>query len=994
MKRTLFLLLLTVMSVVAIAQERKISGTLTDRDSKEAVLQATVHLLKPDSTFVTGTLTDEDGKFTVTAPEDGKYIVKLTSVGYVTQTKNINIEGGKDVALGGIQFVPDAIMLKEATVVGQAAKVVVKKDTFIYNAAAYRTPEGSVVEELVKKLPGAQVDDDGKITINGKEVKKILVDGKEFMTGDTKTAMKNLPTSIINNIRAYDQRSDLARITGIEDGEEETVLDFGIKAGMNKGMFANVDAGVGTKHRYSWRGMMAYMNDKWRLMGMTNANNTNDMGFPGGGGGGRWGGRNGLTATKMVGLNFNYDNGDKLKWDASLRWNHSDGDSWSKKSDKRFNGPIDSYSNSLSQNYSRSNSWNGNMRIEWMPDSLTTITFRPNVSLTSNDGRNTSLSRTFNSDPYIYVLDPLAIDVDDLVADSIRVNKNINSGVTYSDGNSVRARLQINRRLSDMGRNITLVGNVDYSDNESKNLSLSDVTLYQIKMASGNDSTYYTNRYNLTPTKRYSYSGQLTYSEPLWARTYLQFSYQFTYSYNKSDRSTYDFSGFSTNPFGDVGPSYRGWNNYFQKLSQPYTSYLDSDLSRFSEYKNYIHEMNVMFRMIRDKYRFNAGVMFQPQTSKFVQDYQGLHTDTTRNVFNVTPTLDLRYNPNDLTELRLNYRGTTSQPSMSDLLDITDDSNPLNITKGNPGLKPSFTNNLQFNFNTYLMSHQRSIMTFANYSNTRNSISNMITYNPTTGGQISRPENINGNWNAGLGFMFNTAIDSAGVWNMNTFTMLNYNNYVGYLYDNMQRASLKNKTRSSSVMERLQLSYRKNWFEIALDGSMNYMHTRNMLQSQSNQDTWQFGYGGSINIFAPWGTSFSTDLHNQSRRGYSDSSMNTNELIWNAQISQSFLRGKPLTVSIQFYDILQEQSNFSRTISALQRSDTQYNSINSYVMLHVIYRLNLFGGRQAREQMMMRGPGGRGGFGGGRGGFGGGRGGGFGGGRGGGFGGGRPGGRF
>jgi hypothetical protein len=330
---------------------------------------------------------------------------------------------------------------------------------------------------------------------------------------------------------------------------------------------------------------------------------------------------------------------------------------------------------------------------------------------------------------------------------------------------------------------------------------------------------------------------------------------------------------------------------------------------------------------------------------------------------------------------------------MSDLLDITDDSNPLNITKGNPGLKPSFTNSLQLFYNTYMQSHMRSIMVFGNYSNTRNSISNMVTYDTKTGGQTTRPENINGNWNASMGLMFNTSIDSVGVWNVNTFTMMNHSNNVGYMFDNQKKASVKNTTRNTMLMERLQGSYRKDWFELAIDGSVNYTHARNELQSQSDLDTWQFSYGGSINIFAPWGTSLSTDLHNQSRRGYNDSSMNTNELVWNAQISQGFLKGNALTVSLQFYDILHEMSTYSRSITAMQRSDTEYNSINSYAMLHVIYRINAFGGRQSRQ--MMRGMGGFGGpgmgmpGGGGRGG----RGGGFGGGRGGGFGGGFGGGR-
>ncbi|MBR2102307.1 MAG: outer membrane beta-barrel protein [Prevotella sp.] len=992
MNKVHLLFLLLLISTTSFAQNKRITGTVTDRDTKDAVMQVTVQLLKTDSTFVAGAVSDENGAFRLTAPADGKYIVKLTSVGYTPLTRDVTVSGGKDIALGNLVIGADAIMLKGTQVTAQASKVTLKKDTFIYNAAAYRTPEGSVVEELVKKLPGAQIDDDGKITINGKEVKKILLDGKEFMTGDTKTAMKNLPTSIINNIKAYDQQSDLTRITGIDDGNEETVLDFGIKPGMNRGTFANVDLGVGTKHRYAERIMGAVFGKKWTLVGMVNANNTNDMGFPGGGGGGRFGGRSGLTANKMGGLNFNFED-TKLKWDASIRWNHSDGDTWQRSSTEDFNGPVTSFSNSISQNFSRSNSWNGNMRIEWTPDSLTTITFRPTWRMTTSDGNNNSFSRKFNDDPYLVTADPLNIPVAQLASDSILVNQQQNGSISYSENNNYSAMLQLNRRLSDKGRNITLRGDFSYGDTESKNLSTSEAILFQIKNAAGNDSTFYTNRYNLTPSKNWRYAIQTTYSEPLWTKTYLQFSYQFTYSYNKSDRNTFDFSNFPNNIFADVRQHYRGWDDYLTVVPGNWTKFLDKDLSRFSEYKNYIHEMNVSFLLVRDKYRLNAGVMFQPQKSKFVQDYQGLHTDTVRNVFNVTPTLDLRYMPNDVTELRLNYRGTTSQPQMSDLLDITDDSNPLSITKGNPGLKPSFSNNLRLNYNTYFIDHQRSIMTFANYSNTRNSIASMVRYNELTGGTITRPENINGNWNAGLGLMFNTAIDSAGVWNVNTFTMVNYNNMVGYLYDYGLKASRKNKTRSTSIMERLQGSFRKDWFEIALDGSFNYMHTRNMLQSSSNLDTWQFSYGGSINIFAPWGSSISTDLHNQSRRGYSDKSMNTNELIWNAQISQSFLRGKPLTVSLQFYDILHEQSNYSRTISAMSRNDVEYNSINSYVMLHVIYRMNMFGTKASRQQMrgmMGRGFGGPGmPPGGGR--PGGGRPGGFGGGGfGGGFGGGRP----
>ena len=987
MKKIVLLVLMAAFcSTLSFAQSRKISGKVTDKDTHEAVIQATVQLLKTDSSFVKGTLSSMDGDFSLTAPADGKYILKINSIGYKNVYRNVTISGGKDVAMGGMTMSPDAVMLKGVVATGQAQKVVVKADTFIYNASAYRTPEGSVIEELVKKLPGAQVDDNGKITINGREVSKIKVDGKEFMTGDTETALKNLPVDIVNNIKAYQEKSDLARVTGIDDGEEETVLDFGIKPGMNKGMFTNDDVGIGTKDRYSARLMGALFGNKNRIMAFGNANNTGDQGFPGGGGGGRWGGARGLNSSKMAAMNYNYLS-DKLELDGSLRWNHRDGDQRSIQSQGAVHLTGQSFSNSISQSYSRSNNVNFRMRLEWKPDSMTNIMFRPNISWNNSDGVSSSVSATFNDDPYKYVLDPLN-SLKELKAADVLVNDADNGSISYSDGFSAGGMVQVNRKLAKPGRNVTIRGNFSYSDNDSKDLSASRTTLYQLQDMYGNDSTFYTTRYNLTPTKRWNYSVQATYSEPIFRGGFLQASYRFNYSYSKSDRSTFDFGG--ADNFGGLGFLYRGWDTYLSKLVNPLDSYLDDDLSRYSEYRNYIHEVNLILRVVNKKYNLNVGAMVQPQRTNFIQDYQGLHTDTVRNVVNITPTLDFRYKFSSVGELRAEYRGTTSQPSMSDLLDITDDSNPMNIKKGNPGLKPSFNNRFELRFNNYIQSHQQSMMTFINYSNTRNSISNKTSYDAEKGVKITQPENINGNWNANLGLMYSFSIDTVGVWNVNNFAMLNHSNNVNYFAKGDE--SVVNTTRSDMIMDRLQASYRKDWLEVALDGMVNYNHSKNLLQSVNNLDTWSFSYGGSLNIYAPWGMSLSTDMHNQSRRGYNDSSMNTDELVWNAQVSQSFLKGNALTLTLQFYDILQNRSNFSRTITADMRSDTQYNNINSYAMLHVIYRFNMFGGRNKKGQ---NGPGqfGPGQFGG-RGGFGGGRpgGGGFGGGRpgGGGFGGGRP----
>lgn len=959
-KKALWLVLLMLLSVVANAQKREVSGVMIDHDTHDVLPMVTVQLLKRDSSFVSGTVSGDDGKFMVQAPSSGVYLVKLSSVGYVTMVKRVQVKADGNVALGQVTLRSDAVMLKEAQVTAQALKVAVKEDTFVYNSSAYRTPEGSTIEELVKRLPGAQVGEDGKITINGKEVKKILIDGKEFMTGDTKTAMKNIPTSIINKIKAYDQRSDLSRVTGIDDGADETVLDFGTKAGMGKGLMANVDVGVGTEERYSSRLFGGYFDKQVRIFGMGNANNVNDMGFGGRGGFGRP--RNGLNATKMAGLNMNYEKKDTLKIDGSVRWNHSDGDVYSRSSVENFVSRSGAFSNSLGQNYSRSNSFEAQARVEWTPDTLTNIMFRPRLSTSSNDGRTGEMSASYSADPYLYVVNPLdAETLTRLATDSVLVNTRQNQGISYSDNKSVGAMLQLNRRLNNMGRNVTLRADMSYGNGEERSLSANNVHLYQVRSMTGADSTYQTNRYTLTPTKNWSYSLQATYSEPLWKATFLQLSYSMKYSYNKSDRSTYDFSNLGEDYFAGVTSGYRQWDGYLSRLERPYTDYRSQNLSRYSEYRNYTHDIELMFRMIRQKYQLNAGVMLQPQTSRYLQDYQGVSVDTTRNVFNVAPTFDFRYRFNKVSNLRINYRANSSQPGISQLLDIVDDSDPLRITRGNPGLKPAFTQNFNLFYNGYFEKTQRSVMTFARFSTTNNAISNKVTYDEKTGGRTTRPENVNGNWTANLGLMLNTPLDSAGRWNVNTFSMLNYTHDVGFVQPNNMADALKSTTKSLMAMERLSGSYRNDWLEVELDGSVNYSHSRNPLQTTANLDTWTYSYGANVSLTLPWGMTVSTDAHENSRRGYNDAALNTNEFVWNAQIAQSFLKGKPLSVMLQFYDILKNQSNISRSLTAMQRSDTEYNAINSYVMLHVNYRLNLFGGKMGGPGM---GQGGHGNFGG------------------------------
>ncbi len=953
MRRLLFMALFAAVSLTMTAQSRAIKGRVSDKETKETLAQIAIQLLRTDSTFVTGTVSADNGTFILKAPENGKYLLRFSSVGYATDVKNIVIADDHDLNMGEVAMRTDAVMLKEVTATAQALKVTLVKDTFVYNSAAYSPPEGSVIEELVKLLPGASVDDEGNVTINGKTVNKIKMDGKEFMTGDTKTALKNLPVSIVEKVKAYNEKSDRERITGIADGDEDMTLDFSIKKGMNKGILGNVDAGYGTHDRYAERLMLGMFKEDFRMMAFGNFNNVNDAGF-GGRGGGFGRGRNGLNTSNMVGVNFNYEKKDLLKMDGSVRWNHNTSDQLTKNSSESFVIGNQSFSNSLSQSYSKNKSWNAQMRMEWTPDTMTNILFRPSFSYSDNDGRSGSASATFDSDPYEHTTDPLN-EIERGVMEGLGLAKNSRTGSSLSYGTSknVNGRLQINRKFNNRGRNLTFSATGRYSTSDNKSFSTSNVKLYQVE---GQD--YSINRYNVTPSTNWNYSAEIGYSEPLADRTYLQLSYKYNHSYSKSDRATYDFSDLTQLPSDYVNllaslginsiPVYRCWGTY---LPEGYTSFEDESLSRFTEYRNDNHEIELQFRRVRDNYNFNVGVFVQPQRSNFIQKYLGHRTDTTRNVINVTPTADFRYYFSKEHQLRFRYRGSTSQPSMADMVQITDNTDPMNISIGNPGLKPSFTNNFTLNYNNFIHSHYQVIGVNGGFRTVSNATAQRVIYDSETGARTTMRDNVNGNWNANINANYSVALDTLALWNVSTDVGYSYNNNVGLVSTALNANSQKNITRVHNISDRLALSFRNDWLNVETDGSVNYTSSSNLLNPDANLDTWSFSYGASVNVRLPWNMALASDAHVRSRRGYSDKSLNTNEFIWNAQISQSFLRAKNLSVILQFYDILHNQSNFSRTINEMMRSDTEYNAINSYAMLHVVYRFNLMGGKGGRGHM-------------------------------------------
>ena len=944
MKKWVLGLLLVALGVIpAFAQSGGgkviVSGRVLDGVDKSPVIQAGVQILSvKDSVVVAGNVTDLDGKFSLSA-RPGNYLLKISYIGYKTDFRNLVLDRNRlRTNVGEIPLEVDAVMLDEAVVVAEAPEVIAKADTLVYNSSAYRVPEGSALEELVKKLPGAEVDESGKITINGKEITKIMIDGKEFFADDPNIAMKNLPVNIIDKVRAYDKQSDMARMTGIDDGEEETVLDLSVKPELNKGWIGNVDLAAGTEDRYSGKFMLNRFVESNQFTVIGSANNVNDNGFPGGGGGFRWGGQNGLNAVKMGGFNFSVEN-EKLEAGGSVNYNYRDADVRSKQNSETFvSSQTSSFKNALDASRNKTTNLIGDFRLEWRPDTITWLMFRPRVTYGKTDNGSSSSSFTFNEDPELSTDELVeADDITSLVSKEKIINTIVRNTLNRSDNINARGMLLFNRRLGKAGRNVTMRARYTYTNNDSEQLSASQTDYYQTAeeaLASGAVSEIL-NRYITTPTKTSDYSVRLSYSEPIFKGGFLQFSYDFQYKNSTTDNSTYDM------PVDwEVGQGFI-----------PGQAVFNTDLSKSAEYNYYNHQAEVQLRWIRQKMRFNVGASFQPQRSTLSYTMGDYSVDTVRTVFNFTPTLDFRYNFSKTSQLRVNYRGRSSQPSMTDLLPITDDTDPLNVKLGNPGLKPEFTNTLRVFYNTFNTEKQRGMMTHFSFQNVMNDISNRRTYDETTGGYRTMPENINGNWNLFGVLGTNTALKNKK-YTINTFTMARYNNIVSYMSAGETLADTdKNKTRQLVMSERLRGTYRNDWWEISLNGSLTYNHSRNSFQEQSNMDTYQFSYGASTNVRLPWNMSIATDISQNSRRGYTDASMNRNELLWNAQISQDFLKSNAATVSVQFYDILRQQSNISRAITAAMRQDTEYNAIYSYCMVHFIYRLNLFGGKGNRPPM-------------------------------------------
>lgn len=953
-KLTLVLMMILLCTFAKAQNKFELKGTVIDGDTKEVVEGATIQLLSlPDSSFVSGVTSSETGTFKLKDVKKAKYTLKISYIGYTSLFHDVNLtdKKTKTVELGVIALGGDENMLQEALVKGTAAKMQVSGDSLVYNASAYRVPEGSTLEALIKLLPGAQVDENGKVTINGKEVTKILLNGKEFFLNDMETAMKNIPTDMIEKIKAYERKSDLARITGIDDGEEETVLDLAVKKDMNSGWFGNLTGAAGTAHRYDSRMMLNRFNENTKVSLIGNARNTPN----------RWGWNNGLRTNKQLGVNFT-DTREKLVTEGSVMYRYDGSDVMNESSSENFAAQRGAFGESRSQNYSSNYNVNSNVKLEWKPDTLNNILFRPSINYSNNNGTGSSRSGSYDSDPNLITGDVLAYN--DKVADysnnptevpthgvlsqllDIVVNTNTNRNQSHGTNVGAGAELQYNHKFNNKGRNLTLRLTGNYNEGRNEQISAANITYNSL------GTTRRNNRYYKTPSLNGNVAAQVTYNEPIADRTYLQFSYRYQYSYSKNDRKAFVYDSDAYRELYESLEANRYDIGAVLKFMED-SHYLLRDtleLSQFSEYRNYNQSISAQFRRVRESYNFSIGIDAYPQHTVLDYKYMGKeYPEVSRSVFNMSPRTNLRWNFDKHTNLRIRYQGRTSQPSMTNLLDIKDDSNPLYISKGNPKLKPSFSHSVNFNFNSYKPDAQRGMWVWANFNVTNNSISNKTTYDPQTGVRTTMPMNINGNWNTGGGGGINTGLGEKKLFTVGGNFGVGYNHNVGF-YNNataeaVDDVDMKSITGNTWANGGLNSAFRNDWINIELKGDISYGHVRNNVNTNGNQDTFNFSYGGQVQYTMPWGTQIATDIRMASRRGYAQANMNTNELLWNASISHSMLQGKALTLKAEMFDILHQQTNISRSVNAFSRNDSHNNTIYQYAMFSAIFRFSIYGGK-------------------------------------------------
>lgn len=882
----LALLYLGTATVKAQTKHITIQGTILEEDTRLPVEQATIQLLSlPDSSFVKGVSSSEKGKFTIsTFP--GRYLLKFSFMGFTNEYKTLQTDIAKPIVqLGIIKLKPDAILLKETVIVAQAPPVVVVGDTTAYNASAYRVSDGAALEELVKKLPGAEINEEGKLTINGEEIKKIIMDGEEFFLNDPNAVLKDLPADLIDQLKTYKKKSDMARVTGVDDGKEEMVLDLRVKPSMKKGWNGNFEAGYGNDDRYRGKGMANRFKGKMNLSINGTANN------------------NGINSNQRISANYS-QNTQKLKYGGSVEIRRNKRDSWSRRHTESFlTDDTSQFSHQNNQSKGKTDGLSANFRFEWKIDSLTYLLYRPTLNFSKGNSHSGNSSETLDNDLNY-------------------INRKEASNNQTNDRFSTNGTIQFNRKLNSKGRNIALRLYYNIDDGNADRYALSHTAYLK-----HGDSVKVQNQWIDDLNDNNEYRVQVTYMEPVFTNRFIEFNYGYQNRASLSENYAYN------------------WD----EIEEAYSQYPDTAHSNCYKNNYSIHRAGLYFRTIRTNYFYNIGIDLEAEKStshSYLQDSTIEYLS--RNVINYAPTINFKYSFSKQSTLQINYRGRTTQPSMTDLQPRKDITDPLNVRTGNSSLKPSFNNNVSATFNTYFAKTSRSVHANLSYSNTFNSVTRIVTYEESTGVRTTKPTNVNGNWRVNGSLTFSTPL-SNNKFTINTYTNSNYSNSVGFTVLDKELDAVKSNTTNLFLSERLRGNYRSDLIDFGLSAEIRYRKSEHSINKDNQRETFDYTFGAETNINLPWDIKISSDINCRLKRGYGGNNDN-NRTLWNAQISKSFLKKRKATIRFHLYDILRENESSERIISTSSITDRESNTSNVYFMAYIAYRFNTFGNKTRNKR--------------------------------------------
>lgn len=908
MKKSFALLCFILVGISMVWSQKSIQSNVFDAKNGLALEMATVRLLQlKDSALVQGVQTDTKGGFLLPKVKKGDYILIVSSVGYNDISKNVKMDG-KDIILSNIQMKENVLALKELDVKGTAAQMVVKGDTLEYNATAFKTQENAVVEDLLKRLPGVEISTDGKITVNGEEVKKIRIDGKKFFDGDAEMATKNIPAEMIDKIQVLEQKSDMALLTGFEDGDTERIINLTTKSNRRKGLFGNVNGGLGMdieeNLRYDANANLNIMEGDTQTSIVGGANNINNS--RSGRGRRGWGGMNsGITTTENLGVNNNSIINPKFKIGGDASFNHTRNFVESESNKESY--LKESVYNDSTYNRSNNDGLEANLRLEteWKIDSTKTLVLQPNINYNQN------ISDSFRD--YRYLTD----------GDTTTTGFSNNNG--RSESRSGGLRLIYNQKLSKPGRTLTVNVSTGFSNSDSKDFN------YSRKYAA---DTTKIDQFTRNTSDRFNVDFRASFVEPLWnLKHMLETSVSFNSTTQNSNKMQYRTD--------DV-------DAYYRQDESAYDTYVEAYSNNFSN-QFYRERLELNYRYTEPTYNVMFGVMGEPtQTYSHTIYGDGAIRNVSNEVINFAPTSRIQYNFGKKEFLRFDYRGSTQQPSVSQMQPVKNNSNLMNETVGNPSLNPAFNSNFRLMYSTFNDKTFSSFSTMMGANVTKDAlVSNSIydltgkQYNQTVNATAT-PVNFNGN------VMFNTPIIQKRL-HFNTSTNGGYSLRYGYSSKGVESDLVNvddlilgdlSRTRNYNVTEQMSLTFTHDVIELGAMGRLRYANTLNNLRDSETQ-TYDWTARGNIVARLPFNLTISSDINYSNRLGYS--TFDQSELLWNASVDKTLFKNKGV-LSVKWNDILKQQLNIRQNIGDNYIQFNRYNTLTSYFIVSFSYKINQFKG--------------------------------------------------